>query len=266
MLTYADMVTLLLCLFVLLYATGRATPREVQLILSAFRDSLGFFSGGQTLSEGPLEEAGLNQENLPSRDRGRFLSRARKLAQSLFIPEIAAKKVRISEDERGVVISLVGADYFLPGSARLNPAIERVLAKTSGLIEQVDRYVRVEGHAASAEEELLTAAAEIEDGERRRERRYQNSWDLSAARAIECMNYMQNQGVAPVKMQAVAYGAYRPLDIVKPDTPEAAAHNRRIDIVLLTYKSPLRAPSEPASGLPGSRIPLSEYLLEDRQQ
>lgn len=262
LITYSDMVTLLLCLFVLLFATGRATPREVQLILSAFRDSLGFFSGGQTLSEGALEEAGLNLENLPSQTSGRFLSRARKLAQSLFVPEVAAKRVRITEDERGVVISLIGADYFLPGSARPTPAVERILEKTSGLAEQLDRYMRVEGHAAVGEESYIAERPDLLRGERR----YSNSWDLSAARAVACMNYMQGRGVPPANMQAVAYGAYRPLDIVAPDTPEAAAHNRRIDIVFLTHKSPSRRPAEPASGLPESRLPLSEYLLEDRRE
>ena len=74
MTTYSDMVTLLLCFFVLIYAVGKATPQEVQLILSAFNNSLGFFAGGQTLTKSRMEEMGLNIESLPSQTTGRSLS------------------------------------------------------------------------------------------------------------------------------------------------------------------------------------------------
>ena len=76
-----------------------------------------------------LEEMGMNLESLPSQTVGRSLSRAKKQAQTIFKPEVKAKKVRITEDKRGLVISLVGADYFQPGSALLTPGIEEVLIK-----------------------------------------------------------------------------------------------------------------------------------------
>lgn len=261
MVTYGDMVTLLLCLFVLIYATGKVPPTEVRLILSAFANSLGFFEGGQTLSKGRMEEMGMNLESLPSQTAGHSLSQAKKQARSIFKPEIKTKKVRITEDERGLVISLVSADYFQPGSALLTPAIEEVLKKTAGLMRGLDRFTRIEGHAAAGEDEILVGERRTERGERN----YLNSWDLSAARAVNTATFLHNYGVPPDLLSSAGYGSYRPLAAeAEPGTPEAAAFNRRIDIVILPFKPPRRGAGESGYGLPGTRIPGSESLIPDR--
>ena len=261
LITYSDMVTLLLCLFVLLYATGKSTPQEVQLILSAFSNSLGFFTGGQTLFKGRLEEMGLSLETLPSQTKGHFLSEAQKEAHSLFRPEVEANKIRVTEDERGIIISLLSADYFNPGSALLSPAVEEVLKKASGLAQELKRFIRLEGHSSPDEE----AVFQNPSSQNRRERLYQNSWDLSTARAVNVAAFMQQQGVKASWIQAMGYGSYRPLDIVTPGTPEAAAHNRRVDIVLLTHRSVVPSGSEPRYGLPKSPLPGAEHILGDTE-
>lgn len=254
LLTYSDMATLLLCLFVLLYATGKATPREVQLILSAFNNSLGFFSGGQTLSKGRLEDLGLSLESLPSQTKGNSLSAARKRAVSIFQPEIKAKRIRITEDERGIIISLLGADFFEPGSALLNEATENILQKAAGLISSLKRFIRIEGHSSQGEESLLGRGPF--DGAK--ERIYKNTWDLSSARAVESASFLQSQGVPPDWIQTIGYGSYRPLEDIQTGTPEAEAHNRRIDLVLLSFRSTVRKKSESRYGLPRSKIPGTE--------
>jgi len=259
--TYGDMVTLMLCLFVMIYTTGKATPQEIQLILSAFNNRLGFFTGGQTLSKGKMEEMGMNVEALPSQTTGRSLSRAKQQAKSIFQPEIKTQMVRITEDERGLVISLIGADYFYPGSALLTPSIEAVLRKAAGLLRNLNRFVRVEGYAASGEDAILAGST----GTGREERVYLNSWDLAGARGIHATSFLQDQGVSPHLLQVVSFGAYRPLAREEGEgTPEAAAHNRRIDLVILPYKNPARGPGESGYELPESKIPRSESLIEDR--
>jgi len=78
MLTYGDMVTLLMCFFVLLYSTGKTNQQEMQIILSVFKSSTGFFDGGNTLSKGTLEQMGMNIESLPSPTKGKRISKAKK--------------------------------------------------------------------------------------------------------------------------------------------------------------------------------------------
>jgi len=231
--TYGDMVTLLLTFFVMLFSLGKDIPKEIQLVLSAFSDSLGFFEGGQTLEKGRLEEMGMNLETLPSQTTGRSLAKAKAQARTIFQPEIQAKKVRVEENERGIVISLVGADYFEPGSAQLTPAIEEVLKKASYLLKDLNRYTRIEGYAGSKEVEIESPF--------KQERRYLNSWDLASARSIQVTTFLQNLGVEPSLMQVVSYGSYRPLEYEGDlGTPESEAHNRRIDIVILPYKEPVK--------------------------
>ena len=256
MLTYGDMVTLLLCFFIMLYTTGKTDAREMHIILSAFKSTTGIFTGGQTLSKGSLEEMGMTIESLPSQTQGRNLSKAQKDATQIFQPEIQAGKVRISEDERGLIISLVGADYFYPGSAILTPTIKETLTKAAGLIKSLDRFVRVEGHSDA---DAITPGP-IPG---REEREYLNNWDLAGARAINATVFMiAAKDLNPSDFQAVSFGSYRPMVVENPGTPEAKAFNRRIDIVILTEKSTKRKTYESGYGLPKSRFPQTETTTE----
>ncbi len=260
MTTYGDMVTLLLTFFVMVYASGQVDPQDIQLILSAFKSSLGFFDGGQTLSKGRLEEMGMNMESLPSQTTGHSLSRAKRQAQSVFKPEIKAKNVRVTEDERGLVISLIGANYFEPGSGLLTPTIEETLRKASSLLKELNRYIRVEGHSSRGEEAYISGSQEG----RRTERMYMNSWDLAGARSTNVAVFLQDQGVSASLMQTVSYGRYRPMAYEGDrGTPESAAHNRRIDIIILPNKEPVRTRAESEYRLPESRLPGFEGMIRD---
>lgn len=78
--------------FIMLYTTGKTNAIEMQIILSAFKTTTGFFDGGQTLSKGKLEEMGMNIESLPSQTTGKALSKSKQLATELFKPEVEAGK------------------------------------------------------------------------------------------------------------------------------------------------------------------------------
>lgn len=259
MLTYGDMVTLLLCFFIMLYTTGKTNAIEMQIILSAFKTTTGFFDGGQTLSKGRLEEMGMNIESLPSQTTGKALSKSKQLATELFKPEVEAGKVKITEDERGLIISLVSADYFNPGSAILTDSIKIALRKASSLIKDLNRFVRVEGHCdANAVNPGVAPGKE--------ERACINNWDLAGARAINSTDYIINvEKLDPSWFQAVSFGAFRPLVVEYAGTPEAKAYNRRIDIVIMTEKSTKRSPYETNYGLPNTKIPGSESSVPGKE-
>ncbi|MCB1192687.1 MAG: flagellar motor protein MotB [Leptospiraceae bacterium] len=252
MLTYGDMVTLLLTFFIMLYTVGKTDAKEMLIVLSAFKSSTGFFDGGHTLSKGNLEEMGMNIESLPSQTSGRALSRAKNQATQIFKTEILAGKVRVTEDERGLIISLVGADFFNPGSAELLPPIKETLKKAGSLMKSLDRFVRVEGHSDDD-----SIAPGTNPG--REERLYINNWDLAGARAINATIYLINVGsLSPDWFQAVSFGSTRPLVVTDINSPETKAYNRRIDLVILTEKSTKRKSNESNYGLPDSKIPNTE--------
>lgn len=247
MATYGDMVTLLLCLFVILFSTAKIDGREFRLILSAFRGSLGVFEGGQTLSKGKLEEMGMNLENLPSQTRGTTLSKAMKIATEVFEPEIKAKNVEVTQDERGIIISLIGNDHFAPGSAKINPGTKKTLTKVGRLLRQLNRLVRIEGHA---DETAIVAAPGGES--------YETNWELSGIRSINVLRFLhESEDVEPEKMSAVSYGEFRPIS--RSRTPEGMAINRRVDIVILTASDYKRGYQDP--GLPETRVPGVEFSV-----
>lgn len=252
MLTYGDMVTLLLCFFIMLYTVGKTDAKEMLIVLSAFKSSTGFFDGGHTLSKGDLEELGMNIESLPSQTSGRALSRAKNQATQIFKTEILAGKVRVTEDERGLIISLVGADFFNPGSAELLPPIKETLRKASSLMKSLNRFVRVEGHC---DDDAVMPGT----NPGREERLYINNWDLAGARAINTTTYLINVGnLDDDWFQAVSFGSTRPLVVSDINSPETKAYNRRIDLVILTEKSTKRKSDESGFGLPDSKIPNTE--------
>ncbi len=221
MTTFGDMMNLLLTFFILLLTTATIQGREFKLILSAFTGSFGMMPGGMTLSKGRLADMGMNIETLPSMEKGRKMSKAKKKAIQIFKPEIKAKKVRVKEEERGLVITLMNDAYFDKASAELKPAIKETLNKVADLINQptVKNKVRVEGHTDNVP--------------LRRKTFPHDNWELSTQRAVNVVKYLISRNVNPKRLSAAGYGPYRPLPGNNNATPEERALNRRVEIILL---------------------------------
>lgn len=221
LLTYGDMVTLLLTFFVLLFTTATIDGYELRMILAAF-PGLGNYEGGNTLEAGQLAELGNTVMTLPSMQQGRALSEARREAVSIFQPEIRNNRVQVTVDERGLVISLAGDAYFESGSAELDiEASRETMQKLSNLLtsEQVaNRMFRIEGHTDS----IPTGAG----GE------FASNWDLAAARASSVLRYLTDYGVEESRFQLMSRAEFAPL--YSNDTPEGRAYNRRVDVIILT--------------------------------
>ena len=221
MLTYGDMTTLLLTFFIALFTTATVDGKELQLILSAFQGSFGIMPGGKTLSPGELADMGNTIESLPARERGMAMAKAIKEALSIFKPEIKTKKVRVKEDERGIVISLSSDVFFHSGSAEINiGSARRVLDKVSQLLTSEDvknRKIRIEGHTDTIPTEFDSA--------------FSSNWELASGRSLNVLRYLEEYGVDSKRMSAASYGEYVPL--MKNDTEEGRAYNRRVDIVIL---------------------------------
>jgi chemotaxis protein MotB len=219
--TYGDMTTLLLTFFILMFTTAEVDGSELRMILAAFQ-GLGSLRGGNTLQVGKLAELGHTIMSLPSRQRGSALDKARKTAISSFQPELKTKKVRVKEDERGLVISLAADSFFRPASAEIDIEEARdILRKVSVLLSSPDlgdRKFRIEGHTDS----LPTDPG----GE------WLTNWELSSARAVNVLHYLIDFGVNEDQFQVAGFADTVPL--ANDDTAEGRAYNRRVDIVVLT--------------------------------
>jgi chemotaxis protein MotB len=220
MTTYGDMVTLLLTFFVMMYTTATVDGEKIKLILAAF-NGLGLRQGGMTLqATGQLADMGNTVMSLPSTQQGRALDKAVRKAVSQFQPEIQAKKVRVKQDERGLVISLAADAFFEPGSAEVRIEESReVLRKVSNLIQSLgERKVRIEGHTDSN-----PVGADSQ---------WETNWELSTARGTNVLHYLVDFGVREERFQVAGFADTVP--IAAEDTPEGRAYNRRVDIVILS--------------------------------
>ncbi|MBN1524461.1 MAG: flagellar motor protein MotB [Spirochaetales bacterium] len=219
LLTYGDMTTLVLVFFVAMFSTATIDGSELRMILAAFQ-GLGVMQGGNTLQSGKLAELGNNIMTLPSTERGRALDKARKLAQSIFEPEIKTKKLALRVEERGLIISLSAELFFAPGSADVNPEVANpVLRKVMLLLaepELKDKKIRIEGHTD-----------DVPLGEPD-----ETNWDLSAGRALNVLKALADIGVDEKLLSMSGYADNQPVS--SNETDEGRANNRRVDIVVLS--------------------------------
>ncbi|MDR2072253.1 MAG: flagellar motor protein MotB [Spirochaetaceae bacterium] len=219
--TYSDMVTLMLCFFVALFNPDESDPTQLQQMISAFNAiGMGASTGGKTITQGKSADLGNTIMSLPSQDRGRNLGAAVRRAMSLFEPEIRSNKVRVTHDERGVIISLASDLFFAPASAEINYEDSReILLRLGSMLnsqELAGRRFRIEGHTDSSDTDPLM---------------WPSNWELSTARSLAVLHYLADIGVDENRFQVAGFAATMPIS--RDDTPEGRMNNRRVDIVIL---------------------------------
>jgi len=222
MVTMSDMNTLMMTFFIIMMGdVTTVSQEEFRLVLSSFRGSLGVFQGGSSLAKGRLVEMGHNILTLPSSEKARSLAKTLKKALEVFKPEIQSKKLRVLQDERGLIITLSGDAYFDTGSARLRDDARPLLKKIAEIIKSVPNFVRIEGHT----DDRKIPTAGVREG-------YETNWELSSSRSVNVLRFLtEEEGVKPRQLSAVAFGEHRPID--DNNTPEGRAYNRRVEIVIL---------------------------------
>ena len=218
--TYGDMITLMLCFFVMLY-----NPSEVDTTslaqMAASLEVASSTTGGISLSAGRLSDLGNAINSLPSLERGKSLGLAKKKAVSLFAPEIKSNKITVTSDERGLVITLASDSFFEEGSAQLNiDETREILLRLSSFFadpELKTKYFRIEGH---------TDNTPVKNTEL-----FPSNWELSTARAANVLHYLADFGVQEDRFSIAGYADTSPK--FSNDSPESRAYNRRVDIIIL---------------------------------
>ncbi|NOZ84799.1 MAG: OmpA family protein [Deltaproteobacteria bacterium] len=131
--------------------------------------------------------------------------------------EIKAGKVAISRLKGRMTVSLKDKILFSSGQVKLNPEGKEALAKLAEVLKTLnDKVIQVEGHT---------------DNIPIRSKRFPTNWELSTARALTVVRFLQKHGVDPSRLSAAGYGPFQP--VASNDTPEGRSKNRRIEIVLL---------------------------------
>jgi len=193
--TYADMMTLLMTFFVLLFAMSTLDPVK----LEQFGDSFG------------------KQEGARKKTKKVSLSQINQEVKKLVVEQELQSQVKVRMDARGVTLEIASDLAFGSGTATLSRSIEDFLVKMVGTMKKATYAIAVEGHT---------------DNVPIRSSQFPSNWELSAARASAVIRYLTSQGVEADKFRAIGFGDTAPK--VPNDSRENQAKNRRVDITFLT--------------------------------
>lgn len=230
--SYADLLTLMFALFVVLFASSQSDKGKAQQMAEAVTKALdsgqvtafiaGILGGSRDLKgKGNAEVAikppkGKAAETGPHQATADLLPSLEYLSRELN-KEIDAGKLQIHMEPRGLVVSLTEAAFFASGEATVLPSTYESLDKIAEVIAKLPNPVRLEGH---------TDSVPIHNA------RFRSNWELSAARSIAMLELLTNRGRIPVMRLAVA-GYADNIPLASNDTAEGRARNRRVDIVML---------------------------------
>jgi chemotaxis protein MotB len=217
LLTYADLITLLLIFFIIMYSMSTINKVKFDQLIQMLSQS---FGGSKSVVA--LYNNGVMEKNYyPSQVRTKEQKKLYVKTVSALQQEIQAKEVRITADKRGIVISLNSDFYFPSGSADLSDSATKVLNKLNTIFQSLPNDIRVEGHTDSIP---ITPGSAIAQ-------KYPTNWELSSQRAVNVVKVLENAGLQKGRVCASAFADTRP---VKPNaTPEGRSFNRRIEIVIL---------------------------------
>ncbi len=190
--TYGDMVTLLLCFFVLLFAMSKSDEEKFKAISASFR-------GGPPASPFMFTGAPTPMENLES------------ALQKADIAEVTD----ITMDDRGIAVSFSDTAMFKAGSGEPTFEGSQTVEKFARILYAVPNKVTIEGHTDN-----VPIKSPI----------YPSNWELSGARAGSIARLLEKFGIPSGRMEIAGYGSNRPK--VSNDTPELRRLNRRIDILI----------------------------------
>lgn len=209
MVTYSDMVTLLLTFFVLLLSMANMDQVKFSQAAGSLKGAFGVFGGKdrKEISPPALVEIAPVHDDLVQRLYTRIMTQMNRLRLD--------PTIELVKDRGAVILRVNDSILFAPGTAQLKEEALPVLAKVAGLIRPLPLQLRVEGHT----DDIPFNRPDM------------NNWDLSVARSVAVLKYFQSADLFPLdRMSAVGYGAEHPL--VENDTPENRAKNRRVEFVM----------------------------------
>jgi len=232
LISYADFITLLFALFVILFATANADQKKqmqvAQAIDAAFK-SLGIFPDATRKPAKDLNPTGGMEQPLtpmnivmgedvlsPARVKEDLDGLRRDLQQRLS-NQVAQHTVSIEMGRNGLVISLREAGFFNSGSAAPRPEALATLRQIAASLARTPYDLRVEGH---------TDNVPIHTDN------FDSNWELSAARATRIARlFLELRAIAADRLSAAGYAEFHPVD--SNATPEGRGLNRRVDLVVL---------------------------------
>ncbi len=231
MTTYGDMVTLLLCFFVLLFSFSEIDAQKFEAIIQSFQGSLGVLSSGKTIEPSEyITEALKDDLTTKQLEEWEDFRKLQEMLEQFLTERGLDTDVLVSLEMKGLVLRFQDNVLFDSGSAVIKEIPKEVLIYLSEFLEEEEfksKNIRIEGHT--------------DTDPLRRNSRYETNWELSVARAANVVRFMIEEiELEPRRFSASGYGEYHPVN--NNDTSENKAKNRRVDIVILRSEDAISQP------------------------
>ncbi len=262
LITYSDLITLLMIFFIVLYSMSKIDANKFRALADSLNAALGggipakvaisdkpsgqaILDVGNALSKSTQPGPTSNPDNTAntqyagqSQQQGADTGNTQ--VENMTIEQIKARldafakgnniqsSLQTSIEERGLVVSIQDTLLFESGSAVITPEARQILDKISTVLAAAPNYIRVEGHTDNVP--IHTP-------------QFPSNWELSVIRATNVVQILAADGILPDRLSATGYGEYRP--IASNDTAAGRAKNRRVDLVILRSKYDSTEPGAP---------------------
>lgn len=230
MATYGDLVTLLLCFFVLLFASSNVDAEKFKQIAQSFSssNSIDIFSGasqsildnlGNGIIQMPEVRGDSDKKNEEYRESVNEIKKMADDFKTYFAKKEYKEKIEVEASEQYINLTFKDGVLFDSGKAFLKPESLSILNIVSDeLLKYPDNDIKIEGHTDNVPINTLT---------------YPSNWHLSAARAISVAEYfIDTKNIMPMRISTEGYGEYRPK--AENTTAEGRATNRRVEIKIMS--------------------------------
>lgn len=216
--SYADFVTMLLALFMVMWAVSGmghdkvvSTQNNMQqkFLSKTYPNNVKISENSKNRSQNPQAATLAADSNLSEQD---------KILKMLKKDSTLKTKTKLLKSNKGAIIRLNEKMLFPAGSAIIKKDVLSTLDTIAVQLAKLDNYVIIEGHTDSTP--IHTA-------------QFPSNWELSTARATNIINYLvKKDKLSPKRLSAVGYGEYMP---IAPNTSyEGKTLNRRVDIIILS--------------------------------
>ena len=227
---YADILTLLLALFIVLFASADANKTKFTAMAYSLNAA---FSGSPSVFDNNSSITPDNEEAQPEKSKSESSKEQAQLKETVQLLE--AKKAldkyiqtnnlvgdlsTVLTDD-GLMIRIKDSALFLSGSAELRPDSQRLGTDIANMLMTLSQQIIISGHT---------------DNVPINTREFPSNWELSSKRSINFMKFLLTQGtLKPERFSAIGYGEYHPL--TSNNTVEGHSKNRRVEVLILrSYK------------------------------
>lgn len=253
LLTYADLITLLLAFFIIMYAMSNLDKEKFKAVIESLGSAFGnvkataapgngaggtinfpdvspgssvmptVYPSGMAATSGstsptPLATSTPDNGGVGNAIEVQKMNDIKNQVEGLLQKENLQNDVSVAIRQRGLIISINSRVLFGSGSAALTPDSRLLVQKIANILTPLaNNQICVEGH--TDDDPISTA-------------QFPSNWELSSGRANTVLRLLlENTNLKPANLSAVGYGEFKPL--VPNDTPENKAKNRRVNIVIL---------------------------------